>query len=355
MHFALTSHGLGHLTRTLPVLEELQRLRPDLRLLASTSAEAPWLLANTADVSWRRQSYEPGAIQKNCFEVDVDATLLAYEDFRAGYDQRFAAEVDFLRQQRVDCVVSDIPALPVRAAHVLGLPAIGVSNFTWDWILEPWCTHRPRLVEALAADYRCGNLHIRLPFGPARSAFPKVVDGPLLARRASLQPELVKRRLGIGDAPMGLVCPGGWAAEGWPEIHAEVGRLQLVTVGNLPISSTGPVLALPHALPSGMGFPDLVNAADVLIGKPGYGLASECLAHRVPFVMIERPNFRETEYLVPQFSAMGKCANLSLSDFFAGDWMASITMALNDDTEWAPLTRAPEQAIAREVSAALGL
>lgn len=356
IHFAVTSHGLGHLTRTLAVLRSVQALLPTHALYVSSTVDPAWI-RNQLDfeVHCRHQDYEPGALQHDCFEVDVPATIDAYRQFAREHDARLERECDFLRSHPFVGVVSDIAAVAVRAAGEVGIPALGVSNFTWDWILEPWCGDEDaEVVAGLAADYRTGTRQLRLPFGPARSTFPEHEPAPLVARRATRRPADVRRLLGLDPGRVAVVCPGGWSTDEWPAIHARPGDFQLVTVGDLPVTSDAHCLPLSHQLPDGLNFPDLVAAADVVLGKPGYGLASECVAHRVPFAMIERPGFRETPYLVAEVEAMGRCSSSTIAQFFAGEWEPMLEGALTGGSEWADAEPEPNRRVAERIVELLG-
>lgn len=325
---ALTSHGLGHLTRSLAVGRELRALHPQVELaVATTVPEARVARDLPPPFRLRHVDYEPGTVQRSCFELDVAATRRAYERFLAERPDRLRAEIEFLREAGIGAVVSDVPALPVRAAAAVGIPAIGLANFTWDWILEPLfagsaLSHVPEL---LASDYAEGTAHLVLPFGPDASPFPLAEPAPLVSRSARLDAGSLRERLGLPReeaAPLVVVCPGGWEADGWSEIRIRgCEGLRFVTVGDLPVVATGaPLLALSHDLVPGVEFPDLVAAASAVVAKPGYGIASECAVHGTALVAIERPGFRETPVLVDAFRKRGRLAELSLADFFAGRW-----------------------------------
>ena len=106
-------------------------------------------------------------------------------------------------------------------------------------------------------------------------------------------------------------------------------------VGNLPITADSHSLHLPHDLPHGLTFPDLIQAADIVLAKPGYGIASECLMHNTPLVSIERPKFRETPYLLDTFKRYGSCFEISLKDFFSGEWEHALFKVVRNDFAWA--------------------
>ncbi len=357
LHFALTSHGLGHVTRSLAVISALHDLLPQFDLVVSSTIDASWIRQQLGfDVECRHQGYEPGAIQRNCFEVDVALTLDAYVAFAALRSQTLQEECRYLESRRFLGVISDIPALPVRAAGHVGIPAIGVSNFTWDWIVRPWFdASHPKIADCLEEDYRAGERLLALPFGPDRSSFPASEPAPLLSRRATLPRNEVRRRLELDEQRLALVCPGGWSADEWPAIHARPGDFQLLTVNDLPVTSDVPLQSFGHRPPDGMTLPDLIAASDVVLGKPGYGLASECVTHKVPFAMIERPNFRETPYLVEQMHQLGRCASTSIEAFFSGVWEPVLEEAIQGGSDWARIDPDPAGTIARRIRELLDL
>lgn len=353
IHFALTSHGLGHATRSFAVIRAIHALRPDWPIIVSSTVDPAWIDDELGfSVRHRHQAYEPGAVQRDCFSVDIPATIAAYEAFEERRADLLEEEIRFLRSNKVRTVVSDIPALPVAAAGRLGIPAIGVSNFTWDWILEPWCGPNERhLVDALRSDYAAGTLQLCLPFGPDRSSFADYEPAPLLARQARLPRDEVRKRLELGTAAIALICLGGWDVDELPSIHARTGRFRLVVASNLRVTTDAPCRNLGRTLPAGITMPDLLAAADVVLGKPGYGLASECLTHRVPFAMIERSDFRETPHLVSQLRRMGRCTTTSVDTFFSGAWERVLEEALVEGADWADIEPQPAGSIASRILA----
>lgn len=343
------------------MLAALRDRHPELALaITSTVPRERVALDLPGPFELRAGDYEPGTVQRNCFEIDRVATREAYLRFATERPARLEAERAFLRAWRADAVLADVPALAVRAAGELGLPAVALANFTWDWILAPLlaggdAAHVPGL---LAEDYAWGTLQLLYPFGPDRSPFPRRAPLELVSRRARLEPDEVHRRLGWEAAgpPTVLVCPGGWEPEGWrPIVVAGCRDLRFVTVGDLPVSADAPLRALPHALPHGLGFPDLVAAADVVLAKPGYGIASECAAHATPLVSIERPDFAETPFVVSGLRRYVAVEEVGLAAFFAGHWEPALRAALAGPPGSARVPGDATQRAAARVAEALGL
>jgi len=338
--FAINSHGLGHLTRSLAIAREIQSLCPRVQLTLSTAAPKALIAQElSSPFTLRSVEYEPGAVQQSCFETSPTRTRQAYRRFVAERIERLRDEEHYLRATGCTAVISDISALAVRAAANLGLPAVGVSNFTWDWITEPYFGEPgAEIPQLLADDYSAGTLHLRLPFGPENSPFPRAEPAPLVCRRSRIDARELRRRLDIptGDGrALAVVCFGGWEPSGWQSIRV-VGceGFRFLTVGDLPIRADAPLVALPHALPAGVCFPDLVAGADVVIAKAGYGIASECAAHRTPLVVVERTHFREAPTLIEAFRKGGRIRELSRSAFFAGDWERSLREIVASDRSW---------------------
>lgn len=73
--------------------------------------------------------------------------------------------------------------------------------------------------------------------------------------------------------------------------------------------------------------PDLVEAADVVLGKLGYGTCSEAISSKRPLVYVNRTNFNEQVGLLNLMTKFGCAVELSVEKFLLGHWAASILEA----------------------------
>jgi hypothetical protein len=87
------------------------------------------------------------------------------------------------------------------------------------------------------------------------------------------------------------------------------------------------LVLLPHPTP--FYHPDLVNAADVVIGKVGYGTLAEVYWAGVPFGYISRPNFRESEKLARFIRSEMPSLPIPESDFYNGGWTSALPKLLD--------------------------
>jgi UDP:flavonoid glycosyltransferase YjiC (YdhE family) len=235
-----------------------------------------------------------------------EATLRACRKLLAQAPALIAAEADELRRDGVALVVTDVAALPCAAAAAAGIPAVILGNFTWDWIYEEFLDAYPELAVSIdwqRACYRQARLALRLPFHGPMPPRVETVDLPLVTRHARTPAAKVRARLGLSSGQrLALLSFGGFGLKDAP--CAELAHLTGWAFLAEPTLANGHPQLSP--LPSGIAYPDLVNAADAVITKPGYGIVAECLAHNTPVIYTSRGNFREESLLIAGLHRYGR-------------------------------------------------
>jgi hypothetical protein len=93
------------------------------------------------------------------------------------------------------------------------------------------------------------------------------------------------------------------------------------------------LIILPHR--SDFYHPDLVNAADAVIGKVGYSTLAEVYHGGIPFGYVARSNFRESEPMVEFIQTQMPGIAVGESEFADGCWAAK----LDDLLDLAPVQR----------------
>jgi len=200
---------------------------------------------------------------------------------------------------------------------------MGLANFSWDWIYRHLARRQPLLhqaVSAAASAYRKERLLFRLPFAGDLSAFPNVMDLPLVARRPRVARDQARKALGLGETPVVLLSFGGSGLPGFaPRVLAPLGDFQFLTEGqgdslpaNVRAFSAGALQAL------GLRYEDLVGASDAVVSKPGYGIVSDAIGARSRLVYTERGDFPEYPILVREMGRYLPCIHVSNEDLMAG-------------------------------------
>lgn len=270
------------------------------------------------------------------------------------------------------------------AAGRAGIPAIIASNFTFDEVYRGLCEGDDLdqeildMVEKTIEDYRNADLLVRLP-GAIR--IPSFDNAETLVPVTPISATFAERQKGVVNGKMQLPCtslanvatskrqvrPIERRIVDVPlvfrkhhrereEVLNELGipkeiydshKILLLSFGGQALGKGGWVDPLPPGwicivccAPEGVTLPrnfyrasrdayvpDLTNAADVVLGKLGYGTCSECIGHGTPFVYVPRPQFIEEYGLLKLMQDQGSAVELSQKDFEAGYWGEAIEKA----------------------------
>lgn len=321
----VSGHGFGHATRVAQVLREVRARSAALPITVVTSApEELFRRAIPAPLAFRTLECDVGLAQRDALTIDEAETLARWRAFHADNGDRVDAEWRWLRHAKARVVLGDVPPLAFEAAAEVGLPSVALANFSWDWIYRHLARRQPGLSEAAtwaAAAYRRCGLLLELPFAGDMTVFPKAVAVPLVARRPRVPRDDARRRLGLEVSPVALLSFGGLLPPAFDRrVLAPIRGIDFVTVG-MAAADAPPNLRdfAPETLEAlGLGFEDVVGAADVVITKPGYGIVSDAIGAGTRIVYTERGDFPEYPILVGEMERLLPCAHVSNEDLFAG-------------------------------------
>jgi L-arabinokinase len=337
---AVSGHGFGHAVRCAEVARAL--LERGARVKLRTDAPT-WLFPPAAEQlgspGW---PLDVGVAQHDGLELDIDETRRRWTAFARELGTRAEAEARVLREHRVDLVLGDIPPLAFVAAARAGLPAAALGNFSWDWIYAAWPDFES-IVDVIRVAYAGADRLYRLPFHStapdALSAFARVEDVPLIARRAARPRCQVRAELGLpARARVVLVSFGGFAAHGldvralgrWADYTFVLTPPVALTATDLPAN----VVALNQ---SPADYVSLLGASDVVVTKPGYGIVADCLANRVAVLFTDRGPFREYDVLAEQLPRLGQARYVPRDELLAGRLGPHLDALLASDAVWTDL------------------
>ena len=317
--FYVSSHGLGHASRDITLVQELLTLRPDARVIVRTSVPR-WFFAPLGEsVEIHTLETDTGVVQADSLTLDEDQTARQAAVFFASFEHRVEMEAAMIRGVGANLVVGDIPPLACAAAARAGVPSLMIGNFTWDWIYDSYpafARTAPDVIPAIRRAYATATRALRLPLHGGFEPMAGVTrDIPFIARRSERDPADTRRRLGIvGDRPVVLPSFGGHSAALPLDALRRSGRFSLIEPVQHP--------------PGGLLYQDLVAAADVVVSKPGYGIVSECVANDTALLYTSRGRFIEYDLFVAQMPQILRCRFLSQDDLLAARWDAAIEAVL---------------------------
>lgn len=302
------------------MLQALSR-RLGVTLCIVTAAPA-WLFTEslTAPCTIHAEAVDVGLVQQSPLVEDLEATLHAlavFSEETEGRVERIAAHLTGCR-----LVLCDIAPLGLAAARLVGIPSVLIENFTWDWIYEGYSRQWPQFqphVAALAALFSLADHRFRTrPF--CGSAPCDLVVDPVA--RPICRPEQLRRRLYLEPAQQLVVLTMGGIGAEIVALQPLLRRLDLIFV--LPgwtreNEFTGNLRFLGRE--ASWYHPDLVAAADLVVGKLGYSTVAEAYQAGTPFAYVTRPAFRESADLAAFVAANLPSVEITREQLASGAWL----------------------------------
>lgn len=319
----LSSHGYGHAVRSTELLSELADRRPDWELHLITGAPRFLFqsLLQRPNTRLRPAAVDFGLVQHDPRRFCLEETAVRLQELLDCHRQLIDRESSYLEQHAVDAVYCDIPFLPFAAAARRTIPALGMGNFSWDWIYGYYRSYDPvfgQAADLAASCYRHCQLYLELPASPVPEPFPVVQKIPLVCRRPRLTAATAREELKIPENAKAFLV-------GFSRLDLkESARQQLAAMPDTVFLTAKPLeMGLPNEInidPTDFPFQELVNAADGLITKPGYGIVSDAVAAGIPLLYTDRGDFPEVPYLHRLIDETVGGIHLPMEPFENGEW-----------------------------------
>ena len=323
----VSPHGFGHAARASAVMAALQRRYPALRFEIFTTVPR-WFFAESLarPFGYHTQLTDIGLVQKNSLEEDLPETvhrLNQFLPFELEFIDALARQIQWLGCRLVIC---DIAPMGIAAAKKAGLPEVLIENFTWDWIYEGYTAYSRPLtphINYLQEIFSLADYHIQTE--PVCCPEPVDLRTAPVSRTIRDSRARVRQQLGIPDeAKMVVLTMGGidWDYTFLRRLEPLNG-IYIVTAGHTPqVESRGPVIFLSRS--STFFHPDLVNAADALIGKLGYSTLAEVYRAGVPYGYLEWPQFRESAVMADYVQTKMRGLPIETAHFQNGNWLSKL-------------------------------
>ena len=355
--FYTSSHGFGHSTRMVEVANRI----PLIHKVTFATMAPEWIYKINAKRPYffRNAEIDTGVIQSDLLTVLPEETLKRYDLLLSRRDEIIENEVKWIKENNVSLIVGDIPPLAFPVAKTAGIPSLGISNFSWDWIYEPMVEDFPEynyILDDIRKDYREADLVLRLPLSGDMSVFPRLKEIPFIARKSNRSSKEVREKLGIsGEKKFILLSLGGheMARINFSRVIEEFPDFIMVSFNSkVPLKSSRFVLV------DNMGdllHEEVLGAADFVICKPGYGIVSEIIANKTPALYVSRKDYIENNILVEGLKSYAVSEEINLEDFLSGRWRKSFDKLALRKSRWPDMDCSGATAALAEVFSLTGL
>lgn len=295
--FYISSHGFGHMTRCLAIMEEILEKTNYHIYIASGKFQndfARIYLAPYADrLILKDIVTDIGLINfPNSLKVDVDKLESTLSDFVASWEEVVDREYEFLRKFKIQCVISDISPIGVLVGEKLKVRNIGISNFTW---VEQYRALGIQIdiIERFKKAYSKLNYFIEydlaLPMDSLK--IPKKKIGFISRKIDRNKVKEIKEKYGES---IFITC--GKSAN-LDSIGIENYNGCIFTTSGIDIAGNSKVIQLPIDT---LDTQNYIAASTIVFAKAGWGTIAEALIARRRLVLIEREGVLEDTHNITE-------------------------------------------------------
>ena len=328
----VTSHGFGHASRACAVAKALTDLRPQVRFDIFSSIPH-WYFSSTLNNFRHHQlNCDIGLVQHDALEIDIPGTIKVLADEIPFKSTKINALANKLTDTHCELVICDIAPIGIAVARTAGLPSVLIENFTWDWIYRSLSEQHPEfLTYADALEHAFTNSKVHIQATPVCNTMSGAVHVNPIARSPLQNRDNTRKSLGlVGESPMVFLTMGGV-----PQEYPFLSRLQrdfnkidfvIAGIGTKKEWVAPNILLLPAN--SDHYHPDLITAADAVIGKAGYSTIAEIYHSQVRFGYFVRENNPEMQALINFLQHNTDGFSLSAQDYMSGDWLCELEKLL---------------------------
>lgn len=341
----ISAHGLGHLAQTAPVLDTLHALAPGLRLTVRSALPREVLAQRIgADFAHVPEARDFGFVMRSAVDIDLVASARLYREFHAGWPQRVAAEVDWLRRHGIDALLCNVAYLPLAGAAEAGIPAACLCSLNWAELFahyfggEPWAAE---IHAQMLAAYNAGPGFLRVTPGLPMADVVKRHDIAPIARIGRRDREGVARLLDLKEGERWILLAMGGIEfplplQDWPRTPG----LTWLVPGELQ-TGRDDVRNVEGFAP---GFADLLASVDAVITKPGYGTFVEAACSGIPILYLERGDWPETPHFAAWLALHARAQVLRRERLLAGDFFDVLQRLWQAPTPALPLANGADEA-----------
>ncbi|MEM7180082.1 MAG: glycosyl transferase [Spirochaetota bacterium] len=294
--YYVSGHGFGHISRSYEICKLLLQ-KQNVDKLYLVSSRSYFVNEKHSKLIFRNTTTDVGMVQKTSISLDIPASERACKDFLKQKKQLLASELAFLKESRIDCIVSDSSSLPFLLAQQLAVPSFYIGNFTWDFIYSHYQKQYPFFQEyakELEEEYSLAAMGFILPFHCPITAIKNKRYTGLVGRKATRDKKDVRKQLGFAeDISYFLYSFGAYGIEENKVDLSALPQNHKIVVAGYKGLQRPEVLHI-----EGIDYPDVVKACDYVVTKPGYGILSECYFAGTPILYTDRGDFPEYPYLL---------------------------------------------------------
>ena len=326
IRFYISDYGFGHASRIIALIRALDAAI-NCTISVRTHTSADFIRDSCPFVSVEKKQNDIGTVMyESTSRVNKVETEKLLHHWISSWDAWIQEETVLCKERSVDMIISDITPQAFYISKALGIPGIGISNFTWDLIFRHLYGNSPE-VEMIHDAYASADLGLVLPLHESMTVFNERISVPLVSRNPTISREEMRKRLGISDTELLVYVGSGLSFNSVPAC-----LLKLIEAGIRVLVSENQPIQHPNLiriLGSDTETQNYIGMCDLVLTKPGYSTVSEAIRAKIPLLIFTREGFAEDEYIIRPLEREGIGKHMSWESIALGDWIDHIDALLS--------------------------
>lgn len=294
--YYISDYGYGHASRSIAIIRRLLEVDATIRIIICTSFSTSFLKQSLSSkrVLFRKINTDIGYyLNKKTIITDNPRIIKEYDLFFLEWSKKIKREHNFIQQNNIKLVISDISPLPFEAAKQLNIPSIGISNFTWYTAYQNIIDEEKLEVMKNAYSYMtrffllAGNMEERWECSKKKYAF--------FARKVDIiEMKKIKEKLNPNEDKNIIYFGLGMKVD-----NVDVNSFSLwdsencvfIVSSNMSIKRKN-IFVIPEEYTESQNY---IAASDLVISKAGWGTVSEAVINQVPLLILNRKGLIEDQ------------------------------------------------------------
>jgi uncharacterized protein (TIGR00661 family) len=320
--FYISDYGYGHASRDIAIIRRILDEFNDIKIYVKTDGPFHFVQQSLPpkNVEVIQTKNDVGVVfRENRIIVDREQTKNMLGEWLSSWDEYIHIEKRFCEMHKIDLILSDITPQPFIVANELGIPSIGISNFTWHYIFYNLFGDTPA-TERIEEAYQRSDLALILPFNEEMNIFKERKEISLVSREITMDKYGIRKECDVSDNELLVYVGVGRSFDpsylrGMENINKPNVKFLVSSNTELPFES---VIKIPCDETEAQNY---IAACDLIVSKTGYGTVSEAVKARIPMFLLKRDGFKEDELIGNKIEELGIGKFISEKSFLNGDWI----------------------------------
>jgi len=320
--FNISAHGLGHLAQTIPVVEELMRLQPNVKVTIVSGISTSKIKHRLPGCQHIEQSWDFGMVMASSIDVLANESMLKYQTLHEQWKEKLYRCKQFFDSLSPDILISNIAYLPLLATQHSVYPSIAMCSLNWADIFYSYCQKyqgAEAIHQKIKESYNAAACFYQITPCMPMTWLTNAIQVDPIAQRAQSKRHLLQS-INSPYTQLSLVALGGVKTEipfdQWPSyadqawlvpFDTKCERDDLISIDQLPYS-----------------YLELLSSVDSVITKPGYGLFTEAAYNTTLVLYVKRGDWPEESFLISWLEKNGVCQAITRQQLFQGSFQTEL-------------------------------